>query len=1123
MVVEKLEGWLTILTDDGTEWLNRLCVLFSSEKKLRTFIDDIEYLDCTRFLAATTKIKSKLCDSAELIENPTHEGLSRVHRLRHSRRFHSEDLLALQHGNRSSKLSDISKKIADGLRSHRSKSLFVPRTLNNDDGGFTTLSPPPVTRWRSQETLDSKMKTTTDSVDLSISGHVTVRPIHPSILSRQHCFQVTTPHETKYFSCRSSNELEKWVVSIKKSIQPTRDIQYRTDIGLTVWIVEAKGLTDKPKRRFFCELYFDKAIYAKTSSKTKSDLLFWGENFAFNDLPEIKTITVQIFKEVDGKKEKRKPVASVDVPVDSLEIGVEVEKWFPVTMESNKTNGGESPSIRLRFKYQKVSILPVKCYNELLEYLKRNYMAVCQALEPVVSVKLKDEISRVLLRILQAHGKATEFLATIVLEEVKNLANLQTFRLISLTEDENLVFRGNSFATKAMDSYMKMIGESYLQETLGDFVQSVYEFEDDCEVDPSKKTTGNIEANKENLKTFVDKVWTLIMCSSCFFPSDLRATFHEFRRLREGVSEDLSTKLIRCWFNLFAISVPSNFIAKPISSRSRFGGKEEYMGFMNGFVEKEFVNMRRFIDDISLQSRSDTCENQYEGIIDCGRELALLFSILKDVTGKMNQSLQETYLDSERNFVIGNESLVAHRKWASSSDLVTDQDKNNITLTPVSQIRIMKSPKRAQHPSDDSLSEANLSSNSRSPTAKKAEQSGVSRYDKSILSPISDVDPPNSSLRKTDLQSSLRRRSYRRAIDESGSGSIDSGKDSVERGSITKKTVDSPRRTRNEGSLRVSSVDGGTPSGTRGIYRGDTGSKRTSRTLPVTRRRDNKEEINTPLDTKSLVITDQSRTSSLERQCTPKPHPLATSDCLRRSTGEKEAYSLPSSPRSSRRSSRQSNNSAKFLTPDHVARTPSQISSSSSASDESWHSVASSLDGGGRRRVRKIPRTIWERMAPKAEPEDFVNGYDCGPSKTTSEYEKELTDLREELLETKRTLASTHEQLILQESSTHKLVASFKERLAESENSLQKLREEKEQQAKELLDRLVSVESELRKEQDEMQEVIQAKQVIIEAHERRIKSIDSTNAKLIATLNQITGSRNNNNNNKVLNYPSSDL
>lgn len=35
--------------------------------------------------------------------------------------------------------------------------------------------------------------------------------------------------------------------------------------------------------------------------------------------------------------------------------------------------------------------------------------------------------------------------------------------LIFLAEDENLVFRGNSFATKAMDSYMKMIGESVSQ------------------------------------------------------------------------------------------------------------------------------------------------------------------------------------------------------------------------------------------------------------------------------------------------------------------------------------------------------------------------------------------------------------------------------------------------------------------------------------------------------------------------------------------------------------------------------------------------------------------------------------------------------------------------------------
>ena len=39
-----------------------------------SFISLKEYLDCVRFLAATTKIKAKLCDCSDLISNPTHEG-----------------------------------------------------------------------------------------------------------------------------------------------------------------------------------------------------------------------------------------------------------------------------------------------------------------------------------------------------------------------------------------------------------------------------------------------------------------------------------------------------------------------------------------------------------------------------------------------------------------------------------------------------------------------------------------------------------------------------------------------------------------------------------------------------------------------------------------------------------------------------------------------------------------------------------------------------------------------------------------------------------------------------------------------------------------------------------------
>lgn len=45
------------------------------------------------------------------------------------------------------------------------------------------------------------------------------------------------------------------------------------------------------------------------------------------------------------------------------------------------------------------------------------------------------------------------------------IINIITKWSFLLSEDENLVFRGNSFATKSMDSYMKMIGESVSQES----------------------------------------------------------------------------------------------------------------------------------------------------------------------------------------------------------------------------------------------------------------------------------------------------------------------------------------------------------------------------------------------------------------------------------------------------------------------------------------------------------------------------------------------------------------------------------------------------------------------------------------------------------------------------------
>ena len=51
-----------------------------------------------------------------------------------------------------------------------------------------------------------------DSIDLAVDGKVEVRAIHPSIIGHQHCFLVSNSLETKYFSCRSEEEMSKWIV-----------------------------------------------------------------------------------------------------------------------------------------------------------------------------------------------------------------------------------------------------------------------------------------------------------------------------------------------------------------------------------------------------------------------------------------------------------------------------------------------------------------------------------------------------------------------------------------------------------------------------------------------------------------------------------------------------------------------------------------------------------------------------------------------------------------------------------------------------------------------------------------------------------------------------------------------
>ncbi|CAL4097158.1 unnamed protein product [Meganyctiphanes norvegica] len=502
-----------------------------------------------------------------------------------------------------------------------------------------------------------------DTTDGEVSVTTTIRPLHSSILGQDFCFQVTSPIGTKYFSCRSVDERDRWIESLRKAINPSYEHIRRKENSLKIFILEAKGVV--VKKRYFCELLIDDELYARTSSKSKSDMCFWGEQFEFHNLPAINTISIALFKESEKKRNKEKitEVGVVDIAVKDLLNQNQVEKWYPVQAENNK-NSKDPPALRIKCKFQSVDILPLECYSDFLQFVLDHYVHICSILEPCISVKQKEDIATTLIHIMQHQNKSKEFLNDIVMAEIQGL------------EDAHLLFRGNSIATKAMEAFMKLVGAKYLLDTLQQAINRVVEEPLECEVDPMKlPQISSIQMQQDNLLSVVRMTWSRILNSHPYFPLELRECFCLFReRLTSTCNSDLFENLISASIFLRficpAILSPSLFnltqeypverasrnltlIAKTLQTLAnftKFQGKENYMEFMNMFIEAEQLHMRTFLRQISSPLGHNNHKGlEYEGDIDLGKQMSILHTLLTEAIKKVNkESLTETnqhYLD----------------------------------------------------------------------------------------------------------------------------------------------------------------------------------------------------------------------------------------------------------------------------------------------------------------------------------------------------------------------------------------------------------------------------------------------------------------------------------------------
>ncbi|XP_054461249.1 RAS protein activator like-3 [Anoplopoma fimbria] len=533
------------------------------------------------------------------------------------------------------------------------------------------------------------------TLDLSADTSTVIRPVHSSILGEKYCFEVINSENTHCFGCSSAAERDRWIEDLRRAAQPNKDNIERTENFLSLWVNEAKDLP--PKRSYYCEVHLDGTLFARTSSRAvgkppnRSSLagdnsttgssgglggsggvvggcqLFWGELFELDNLPCVSQITLHLFREEDPKKKRHSrdecslnPLGSVAIPLADIQGRTYQEKWYPITpykalgSAGNKELLGPQASLRIRARFQNLQVLPMEKYKEFAEYVTVDYVEMCRNLEPLLNVKEKEELAGALVHVLQSIGKAKEFLLDLGSAEVERLG-----------EKEALIFRENTLATKAIDEYMKLVGQKYLIGTLGDFINRLYASVENCEVDPRKCPASELSNNQKQLMEACEEVVQKIIETHGSFPEELNKIFSSWVELcedqgRPEIGQRLISASLFLRFLCPAILSPSLFgltqpypepntlrtltltakVIQNLANFTLFGEKEEYMLFMNEFLQQHWDGMRGFLQTVSNLD-TEIPMSSFDGYVDLPLRLAVLHGLLVDIIYKRDQDTIE--------------------------------------------------------------------------------------------------------------------------------------------------------------------------------------------------------------------------------------------------------------------------------------------------------------------------------------------------------------------------------------------------------------------------------------------------------------------------------------------------
>ncbi|KAL1962980.1 hypothetical protein VTN77DRAFT_8826 [Rasamsonia byssochlamydoides] len=424
---------------------------------------------------------------------------------------------------------------------------------------------------------------------------------------------------------------------------------------------------------YYTEVLLDGEIRAKTAVKQNTATPFWREDFTFSDLPPVlSNVSIQL-KTLNPAQKDWTLIAHgpytldadalddlevsshdatcgrVDLRLDELETGTDIEKWWPILDDRDQPVGEMLMKVRL----EETVVLMSHEYEPMSELLHTFTNNLTINMVQIVPSEL-NRLSELLLNIFQVSGQAAEWISSLIEDEIdgfhkdSSVSRLRYTARIhsneskesgqdreviirdlgrSATFEANLLFRGNSLLTKALDMHMRRLGKEYLEETIGERLRDVDESDPDCEVDPVRvQRSEDLERNWRNLITLTSLFWKSISSSASRCPAELRRIFRHVRACAEDRYGDFLRSVTYSSVSGFlflrffcpAILNPKLFgllkehprpraqrtltlIAKALqglANMTTFGNKEPWMEPMNKFLITNRTAFKEFVDAI---------------------------------------------------------------------------------------------------------------------------------------------------------------------------------------------------------------------------------------------------------------------------------------------------------------------------------------------------------------------------------------------------------------------------------------------------------------------------------------------------------------------------------------------